>query len=80
MYTIPNSPNTGTYTLITTHNNYYIGQEYSMYIPCPIISFSLMEDDGIIRCGGRLSSNELLTKIPFLSSSDSAWAMWEKMQ
>ena len=45
-------------------------------LPCPIISFSLMEDDGMIRCGGRLSSNELLTKVTFLP--DSAWAMWGK--
>ena len=59
--------------LITTHN--IMAKNIIciiIIIPCPIISVSLMEDDGIIRCGGRLSSNELLTKIPFLSSSDSA--------
>ena len=38
-------------------------------LPCPIISFSLMEDDGMIRCGGRFSSNELLTKVTFLPDS-----------
>ena len=30
----------------------------------------------MIRCGGRFSSSELLTMISFLSSPESAWAVW----
>ena len=57
-------------TLILAHARRVIMAK--IILPCPIISFSLMEDGGMIRCGGRLSSNELLTKISFLSSPDSA--------
>ena len=38
------------------------------FIPCPIVSLSLMLDDGKIRCGGNFSSNELLTETSASSS------------
>ena len=44
-------------------------------IPCPMVSFILMEDDGIIRCGDRFSLNELFTKISLLSSPESTRAI-----
>ena len=39
-------------------------------VPCPIVSFSSMLDDGIIRCGGRFSLNEVLTDISVCSSPE----------
>ena len=48
---------------------------YKNNIPCPMVSFILMEDDGIIRCGDRFSLNELFTKISLLFSPESARAM-----
>ena len=56
LYTIPNSPNKGTHSVNVTvvmmvQNNFTIKKDN--ILPCPIVSFSLMLTDGIIRCDSR---------------------------
>ena len=53
LYTIPNSPNKGTHTIkvMTVQNNLTIKKNNTL--PCPMVSFSLILADGIIRCDGR---------------------------